>query len=434
MCSTSEYIDYSPADNDNAASVASYCRFLDDASGIVEKGGFTVAVFSVNKFAHFCEIYGPSEGRLIKQTIEKTMTAAIGENELFSPYEIHKFVALLQGDDITVSERLKSIFDEICAILASDKCHISASLSCGLCASSGGMGINEIINRADMARRSIDTDSFITQFVVYSDSIRAMDERKKLIELGLANAVKNNELVIDIQPKYDLKTGKCVSAEALVRWDHPKLGRICPDEFILIAEQTGDVIDIDMFVLETVCKHMRRWLDMGVNPVPIAVNQSRMHISDPNYADSIFKMMQKYDVWPSMIELETTESVIMNDYKKVSRVLEQLRNFGFVLSMDDFGSGFTSIDMLSELEYDVLKLDQKLIRKIADYPRSYSLVKHLIAMAHEMNMKVVAEGVETASQAELLKGIDCDLVQGFYYSYPVSVESFDAKIFGIITI
>ena len=434
MCSTSDFINFAPADNDNAAAVSSYCRFLDDASVIVEKGGFAVAVFSVNKFAHLCEIYSPSEGRFIKQTIDSTMKAALKENELFSPYEIHKFVALLQGDDKDVSERLKSIFDDICGILASDKCHISASISCGLCASSGGMGINVTINNADMARRSIDPDSFITNIVVYSDNIRAMEERKKLIELGLGNAVNNNELIIEIQPKYDLTTGKCISAEALVRWEHPKLGRIYPDEFILLAEQTGDIIDIDMFVLETVCKHMRRWLDMGVNPVPIAVNQSRMHISDPNYADSIFKMMLKYDVWPSMIELETTESVIMNDYKMVSRVLEQLRSFGFVLSMDDFGSGFTSIDMLSELEYDVLKLDQKLIRKIADYPRSYSLVKHLIAMAHEMNMKVVAEGVETAVQAELLKGIDCDLVQGFYYSYPVSVENFDAKIFGIISI
>ncbi|MCI7767087.1 MAG: EAL domain-containing protein [Oscillospiraceae bacterium] len=433
MCSTSDFMTFSPADNDNAAAVSSYCRFLDDASGIVENGGFTIAVFSVNKFAHLCEIYGPSEGKFIKHTVNNTMTAAVRDNELFSPYEIHKFIVLLQGDADAVSERLKSIFDEICVILASDKCHISASFSCGLCTSSS-LGINEIINNAEMARKSVDHDSFITQLAVYSEQIRAMDERKKLIELGLGSAVKNNELVIEIQPKYDLKTGKCVSAEALVRWDHPKLGRIAPDEFILLAEQTGDVIDIDMFVLETVCKHMRRWLDMGVNPVPIAVNQSRMHISDPAYADSIFNLMQKYDVWPSMIELETTESVIMNDYKKVSRVLEQLRNYGFVLSMDDFGSGFTSIDMLSELEYDVLKLDQKLIKKIADYPRSYSLVKHLIAMAHEMNMKVVAEGVETAVQAELLKGIDCDLGQGFYYSYPVSVESFDAKIFGIISI
>ena len=260
------------------------------------------------------------------------------------------------------------------------------------------------------------------------------EERKKIIELDLSSAVENDQLVIEIQPKYDLKTGKCVSAEALVRWEHPQLGRICPDEFIPISEKTGDVIDIDMFVLEAVCKHMRRWLDMGVNPVPIAVNQSSMHIADPNYVESVFKMMQKYDVWPSMIELETTESVIINDYKKVSRVLEHLRNYGFVLSMDDFGSGFTSIDMLSELEYDVLKLDQKLIAKIADYPRTYSLVKHLIAMAHEMNMIVVAEGVETAVQAELLKGIDCDQVQGFHYSRPVSVESFDANIFGIVTI
>lgn len=422
-----------PAENDNAAAVSTYCRFLDSASSIVEKGGFTVAVFSVKNYVHLCETYGPWEGQFINTVAEETVKTILGENELFSPYEIHKYVALFQGGAEEVEARLKSNFDDITSILARGKCHVSANIACGLCVSDGS-GITDVINKADMARKTVDRDNCTTEIAVYSEKIKVMEERKKIIELDLSSAVENDQLVIEIQPKYDLKTGKCVSAEALVRWEHPQLGRICPDEFIPISEKTGDVIDIDMFVLEAVCKHMRRWLDMGVNPVPIAVNQSSMHIADPNYVESVFKMMQKYDVWPSMIELETTESVIINDYKKVSRVLEHLRNYGFVLSMDDFGSGFTSIDMLSELEYDVLKLDQKLIAKIADYPRTYSLVKHLIAMAHEMNMIVVAEGVETAVQAELLKGIDCDQVQGFHYSRPVSVESFDANIFGIVTI
>lgn len=419
------------ATNENAAAVALYCQFLENAAELRGEKGLTVAVFSVRNFVHICEVYGEAEGRHINRVIEEKFGSVLAENELYSPYEIHKSVAILQGNAEDNSARLKSIFDEIIQILANGKCHITASIACGVCVCDGS-GITDIIKQADMARRSQE-ECGTGGIMIYSDSIKALEERKRRIEQDLGSAVKKGQLTIEIQPKYELKTGNCVSAEALVRWEHPELGRIMPDEFISVSEQTGDVIDIDMFVLETVCRNMRRWLDSGVNPVPVAVNQSRMHIADPNYAESVFRMMQKYDVWPSMIELETTESVIINDYKRISKVLEQLRGYGFILSVDDFGSGFTSIDMLSELEYDVIKLDQKLISKITEHTRTLSLVKHIIAMAHDMGMKVVAEGVETAEQAELLKTVDCDIAQGFYYSYPVSVESFDAKIFGIVT-
>lgn len=422
---------FEAATNENAAAVALYCQFLENSAKLRSENGFTVAVFSVRNFLHICEVYGEAEGRHINRVIEEKFGSVLGENELYAPYEIHKSVAILQGSAEDNSARLKSIFDEIIRMLANGKCHITASIACGLCPCDDS-GITDIIKQADMARRSQD-EMGTGGIMIYSDSIKALEKRKMRIEQDLCSAVKKGQLTIEIQPKYDLKTGNCVSAEALVRWEHPELGRIMPDEFISVSEQTGDVIDIDMFVLETVCKNMRRWLDSGINPVPIAVNQSRMHIADPNYAESVFEMMQKYDVWPSMIELETTESVIINDYKRISKVLEQLRGYGFILSVDDFGSGFTSIDMLSELEYDVIKLDQKLISKITEHTRTLSLVKHIIAMAHDMGMKVVAEGVETAEQAELLKTVDCDMAQGFYYSYPVSVESFDAKIFGIVT-
>lgn len=422
---------FEAAANDNAAAVALYCQFLEKSVKLKGVNGLTVAIFAVRNFVHICEVYGEAEGRHINRVIEEKLNELLAENELYAPYEIHKFAVILQGCAEDNAARLKSVFDEIIQILANGKCHITASISCGLCACDGS-SITDIIKQADMARHSQE-EKGVGGIVTYSDSIRLQAERKRLIEQDLSSAVRKGQLTIDIQPKYDLKTGKCISAEALVRWEHPALGRVMPDEFISISEQTGDVIDIDMFVLETVCKNLRRWLDSGIKPVPIAVNQSRMHIADPNYAESVFRMMEKYDVWPSMIELETTESVIINDYEKIAAVLEKLRSYGFILSVDDFGSGFTSLDMISELEYDVIKLDQKLISKITTHPRTLSLVKHIIAMSHDMGMQVVAEGVETAEQAEILKKVDCDIAQGFYYSYPVSVESFDAKIFGIVT-
>ena len=271
-----------------------------------------------------------------------------------------------------------------------------------------------------------------TEIVFYSEEIYKSVVRNGIIEQDLCNAVKNNELIVEIQPKYDMKTGKCVSAEALVRWMHPTLGRMSPDDFIPYAEKTGFVIDIDMYVLETICKYMRKWMDSGVNPVTVAVNQSRLHISDPHYVDSVFAMMQEYDVWPNLIELETTESIAFNDYTSVTEILHRLHDYGFILSMDDFGSGYSSLYMLNELEYDELKLDKKLVENINRSDRSIAILRHIVAMAHDINMTVVAEGVETAEQARVLKDIGCDVAQGFYYSYPMPIERFEASVFGKI--
>lgn len=187
-----------------------------------------------------------------------------------------------------------------------------------------------------------------------------------------------------------------------------------------------------MYVLETICKYMRKWMDSGVNPVTVAVNQSRLHISDPHYVDSVFAMMQEYDVWPNLIELETTESIAFNDYTSVTEILHRLHDYGFILSMDDFGSGYSSLYMLNELEYDELKLDKKLVENINRSDRSIAILRHIVAMAHDINMTVVAEGVETAEQARVLKDIGCDVAQGFYYSYPMPIERFEASVFGKI--
>ncbi len=394
---------------------------------------YTAAVFSVKRYSGLGDAYGLNAVYAVNSAIDSWMRENIFGDEYFSFYENNCYAAVLNGTAEDCRIRLENYFRSVTQSLISDKRHIKISFVCGIYRIlPEDRELAAVFGKAASAMKTANSISGFTDIVEYTEEILRKEQRWKKIERDLYKAVRNKELVIEIQPKFSFETGKCVSAEALVRWEHPELGRLVPDEFIPIAEQTGDIIDIDMYVLETVCSHMRRWMDRGVNPVPVAVNQSRLHIADPDYVESVFAVMQEYDVWPSLIELETTESIAFNDYEAVAGILKKLHSIGFILSMDDFGSGYSSIHMLSELEYDVLKLDHKIVQNNKNKQRNTALLRHVIAMAHELNMTVVAEGVETEEQAKTLKSLGCDLAQGFLYSYPLTIEKFDADIFGLI--
>ncbi|MBP0965819.1 MAG: EAL domain-containing protein [Oscillospiraceae bacterium] len=419
-------------DNSTIKSVISYYRFKEIVDKSEKDGCYSLAAFSIRRFSYLFHTYGSEVRQYISEMITSYISKMLSEGEYFASAGDNKMLIYMKGTYSEAIERIKVYFDELSHMMALDKCHMKVTFACGVYQiRDNSENINDVINKAGSAMQTaFDIPSCITEVVHYSDKVYESVVRNNIIENDLVNAVKNNELIVEIQPKFDMKTGKCVSAEALVRWMHPVLGRVVPDDFIPYAEKTGFIIDIDMFVLETVCKYMRSWADAGFTPVTVAVNQSRLHISDPNYVDSVFTMMQEYDVWPNLIELETTESIAFNDYASATEILHRLHDYGFVLSMDDFGSGYSSLYMLHELEYDELKLDRKLVASIGKSEKSVILLKHIIAMAHDMNMTVVAEGVETEEQAAALKSIGCDVAQGFLYSHPLSIDRFEASVFG----
>lgn len=393
---------------------------------------YSAAVFTVNQISYLLDAYGKSILDELCEHMDEVMGASLSAEEYYAKGADNVFAVFLKCSPEEAKSRLSECMDRITDAMARCRRSARVTFSCGIySADKPDSKYNDIIDKADAARHSArNKKSSFTELEIYTSEIFAETAREFQLESDLCSALENNELIIEIQPKFDINTGKCVSAEALVRWMHPKLGRIMPDDFIPLAEKTGLVIDIDMFVLETVCKYMRTWMDMGYNPVPVAVNQSRLHITDPDYVDSVFSLMQRYDVWPNLIILETTESIAFNDYASVTEVLKRLHDYGFVLSMDDFGSGYSSLQMLNELEYDELKLDQKIIGCGKDGKRNAILIRHIISMAHDMKMSVVAEGVETEEQAEMLREAGCDYAQGFLYAYPMAIDRFEASVFG----
>lgn len=236
--------------------------------------------------------------------------------------------------------------------------------------------------------------------------------------------MENNEFVVYFQPKVELKTNKIAGAEALVRWQDPKKGLIPPDEFIPIFEKNGFITKLDIYVFEEVCKTIRKWLNEGINPIPVSVNLSRMHLQNPNFLKKYKEIQEKYEVPADLLEIELTETLVFENFEQLKKVIDDIHQMGFSCSIDDFGSGYSSLNLLKEIPVDILKLDRIFFSKKND-KRGNSVIESIISLAKKLNMTTISEGVETISQVEFLRKADCDLVQGYVYSKPLAKDDFE---------
>ncbi|MEG0378169.1 MAG: EAL domain-containing protein, partial [Eubacterium sp.] len=271
--------------------------------------------------------------------------------------------------------------------------------------------------------------SYTTALYFYNDDIRNRILEKQEIENDMQRGIDHEEFMVYIQPKYSLKTLSIKSGEALVRWKHPKKDIIPPDMFIPLFEENGFIVQLDMYMLKKVCKQLRTWIDSGKTPVSISVNQSRLHLHNPNYLRTIIQILETYQISPKWIELEITESAFFEDTEKMIEILNSLHEAGFKISMDDFGSGYSSLNMLQEITVDVLKIDKNFFKDSSNSDRGKKIVDNIITMASDLDIVVVAEGVETKEQVEFLKKTDCDLVQGYFFSKPLPMDEFEKKLF-----
>ena len=232
-----------------------------------------------------------------------------------------------------------------------------------------------------------------------------MDYRK-ILEERLKNGIKNNEFVIYLQPKFYTNTGKLAGAEALIRWNRDgKL--VMPNIFIPLFEKYELITELDTYVLENICRLQQQWRKQEYNIVPISVNES--------------------NVQPNTIELEMTETTVVNNVELAKEAEKNVHKLGFIVSMDDFGTGYSSFSMLKNINIDVLKMDKSFFDDVLESRRGKIIIEAVIEMSHKLNIKVVAEGIETKEQVEYLKNIKCDMIQGYYFEKPMTIEKFEEK-------
>ena len=272
--------------------------------------------------------------------------------------------------------------------------------------------------------------NYKTHFMVYDDALRRHDELSQRLLNELSRALEENALEVFYQPKYDIQCDppKLSSAEALVRWRHPELGMISPDDFIPLFEQSGQISALDNYVWAEAARQIADWRDKYGVTLPVSVNLSRIDVFDPNLSATLDALVEKNGLERSSLKLEVTESAYTENADQLIRVIGQLREKGYEIEMDDFGSGYSSLNMLSSMPIDVLKMDIAFIQNIERNEKDFRLVELIVDIARYLKVPVVAEGVETENQLRLLRDAGCNLVQGYYFSRPLPPEEFEKKI------
>ncbi|MGN0907665.1 MAG: EAL domain-containing protein, partial [Bullifex sp.] len=289
------------------------------------------------------------------------------------------------------------------------------------------VSVDQMCDRALLAADSI-KGQYSTYSAVYNDALREKLVREKEITDAMENALEEDQFTVYLQPKYSLITNTMAGAEALVRWIHPEWGFMSPGEFIPLFEKNGFITKLDLWVCEKVCSLMRKWQDAGLDPVPVSVNISRRDIFQ---ADIVSKLTEITSVWgiePELLHIEITESAYSDQPQAIVSAVEKLKDRGFIIEMDDFGSGYSSLNMLNELRIDILKLDMKFIQNEMKKSAGRSILRFVMNLAHWMGLSVVAEGVETAEQVKRLRLISCDYVQGYFFSRPLPSDEFEALL------
>lgn len=278
--------------------------------------------------------------------------------------------------------------------------------------------VDELIRKADKALYQA-KDAGRNNYEFFNEAINALSLRRLKIEKELRSALKNNEFTVYYQPKIDLNSKKIVGVEALLRWTHPVLGAISPVEFIPIAEENGLIIEISEWVLKIACDDLNDWQKKIAFQVPVAINLSARQFREIDLLNHINAIRERAGISAHLLEFEITESMIMNNPEYVITVLEEFKRCGFKLSIDDFGTGYSSLNYLKRFPVDHLKIDYSFVRDIVLDRNDACIVTAIIALAHSLNLKVIAEGVSSLEQLEFLKQHHCEVVQGFYFSPPI---------------
>lgn len=285
--------------------------------------------------------------------------------------------------------------------------------------------VSEYIDRSNAARKSIKGSS-IACLACFDRKMEDFLSNERRIEKKMENALSNREFLVYYQPKYDLQTNRLTGAEALVRWKDPKDGMIFPNTFIPVFEKNGFIVQLDFFVYEEVLKTLAKWREEGREPIVVSVNVSRAHIGTADFLCKLIKLADKYEVPHHLLELELTETVLGGQHQDILTFIQACRAAGFPVSMDDFGSGYSSLNLLKELPIDVLKIDREFLNETEVSQKSCIIIEQIVQMAAKIEIHTICEGVETESQAAFLRSIGCNMAQGYLYSRPVPLSDFEA--------
>jgi len=389
-------------------------------------------LLNINKFKEVNDALGYQAGDALLVQAGGILRGCLRDCDSVARWSGDEFVALLEdlGSEADARQVAEKILDRFGLPLAAAgrECFITLSVGVALYPAEG-CDLDALLKRADIAMRSARAWGE-NSVQLYSSAATAPQSERLALKNGLRDALTRGQLFLEYQPQFALGSRRIVGVEALLRWQHPVYGRIAPARFIALAEETGMIVPIGDWVLRTACLQNRAWRDAGLPGVKTAVNLSARQLRHPDLAARVLEIVRDARLPHGCLDLEITEGVLIDDLDGNQRVLSALRAAGLLVSIDDFGSGYSSLNYLSELPVDILKMDGLFVRRLGQRPRgrAYAIAAAIVAMAHSLDLQVIAESVETDEQLADLRAIGCDQAQGYLFARPLAPEQLAALL------
>lgn len=389
-----------------------------------------VMVLDLDRFKRINDTMGHPTGDTLLQEVATRLIGSLRQGDTVSRLGGDEFCIILE--DIKTAENVIKVSNKIFKalskpfLLKGHDLYVTTSIGVSVFPNDG-LDADTLIKNADAAMYEAKA-SGRNSLRLYTASMNKEALERLSLENEIIKGLEKNEFVVYYQPQLCLTTGKIIGAEALIRWQHPELGLLLPGRFIPLAEETGLIELLGNWVLSTSCKQGRLWRDMGYSPITIAVNLSATQFQQQNLINTVNDVLKKNEITASLLDIEITESSAIHDPDFAIMILRNLKKMGVQLSMDDFGTGYSSLALLNRLPIDRLKIDRSFIKDIDRDREKQAIVAAIIAMAKSLQLKVLAEGVETTKQMEYLKNLNCDEIQGYLISPPVKVEEFEVLL------
>jgi diguanylate cyclase (GGDEF)-like protein/PAS domain S-box-containing protein len=414
------------ADHDELTGLPNRSLFrqaLNKALERAERSGkmLSILFFDLDRFKNINDSLGHDAGDEVLRAVAERLTACVRKIDMVARFGGDEFAVLTEGlmAEDQASTVARKILEALSTpmVLAGRQYRPAASIGISTYPTDGH-DAQSLLKHADIAMYRAKEEGRGT-FQFYSEQLNTHSLQRLEFESNLSNALNNREFVLYYQPKIDLATGSITGVEALIRWISPQFGFVPPGEFISIAEDTGLIVPIGRWVAQTACVQNRAWQKSGLPQLRIAINISARQMADKGLVEFISDTVRKTGLTVESLELEITESAVMSNQGHAEKVLAELKQLGFHLTMDDFGTGYSSLAYLKRFPFDSVKIDQSFVRGIPESKDDGAIVEAIIAMAHSLQLKVVAEGVETKAQADFLRKLGCDQAQGYHYSKPI---------------
>ena len=422
--------------------------FYDRLSELIKRSErndltFAILYVDIDLYSEVKDTLGPEAGDTLLVTILDRMKTALRNSDIVAdigggnrPARLSRLSTdefgialtdLKDPDAVTwILQRLFSCFDEPVMI---DDNEIYGSCCIGISVyPSDGNDVKALVQHAGTARSHAKERVGQNKFMFYAEKMNHLASQRIRLDAEMRHAVDGTQFWVAYQPKVDLRTGEITAMEALIRWQHPERGLLAPDEFIPIAEKTGFIVQIGIWMLRKSCEQAKNWIDQGIKNIRVAVNVSMLQLASENFIEQLHTILEETGVEAKNLELEITETAMMEDVKSAARQLQDLRSSGVYISIDDFGTGYSSLAYLKSFALDYVKIDSSFVADMERDIHDTALIAAVIAMAHRLGLRVVAEGVETEAQLEHLRRLQCDEVQGYLLSEPVTGEQGSAML------